>query len=128
VYIGVATGIEREFDCICAIGWHRRSLLSLFGQAAEIGVGLPWVRKEDYAAFFHIEDTHGLPTTWEKLIEFSEEAENGFQSDGMIVERVYIDPETFPDWGRRNGVGVNSQGRMRFAGMAVAEKYGRNQR
>jgi hypothetical protein len=112
-------GVESQLGC--------RTMTTIYDYHPR-AAGLPWVRKEDYAAFLRIcEDAHGLPTTWEKFIEFSEKAEKGFQTDGMIVERVYIDPETFPDWCRRNGVGVNSQGRMRFAGMAVAEKYGRNQ-
>jgi hypothetical protein len=89
--------------------------------------GLPWVRKEDYAAFLDImEDADGLPDTWERFVELSEKAERGLKADGMIVERVYIDPDTFPDWCGSNGVRVNSKGRMKFAGSVVVEKYGRN--
>lgn len=89
-------------------------------------VGLPWCREEDYAAFLAIcEDANSLPSTWEKFIKASEKAEQAWKAQGYIVERAYIDPETFPDWCRTHGVGVNSQGRMRFA--AAAEKHGRNQ-
>jgi len=38
--------------------------------------GLPWVRKEDYAAFLAIcEDADGLPATWEEFVKLSEQAE-----------------------------------------------------
>jgi hypothetical protein len=40
---------------------------------------------------------------------------------------VYIDPDTFPEWCREEGVGVNREGRGKFAGDVVEKKYGRNQ-
>ncbi len=90
-------------------------------------VGLPWVRKEDYAAFLAIcEDAYGFPATWEEFVQFSEEAERSYKANGLIVERAYIDPETFPDWCARNGERVNSHGRMRFAASIAAEKHGRD--
>ena len=91
-------------------------------------VGVPWCRKEDYAAFLLIcEDASGLPTTWEEFVKFSQEAENSYKAEGYIVERAYINPETFPEWCRHQGMGVNSKARMRFAALVVAEKYGGNQ-
>jgi hypothetical protein len=91
-------------------------------------VGIPWCRQEDYSAFLRIcEDADGLPATWQEFVKFSEEAEQSYKGQGYIVERAYIDPETFPDWCRRQGMRVDSKARMRFAGAAVAEKYGRNQ-
>jgi hypothetical protein len=90
--------------------------------------GLPWVRKEDYAAFLAImEDADGLPATWEKFAQLSEEGERAMKADGLIVERANIDPETFPYWCAAHGYGVNSQGRMAFAAEFVGKKYGTNQ-
>jgi hypothetical protein len=91
-------------------------------------VGIPWVRKEDYPAFLAVmEDANGLPATWEAFIKFSEESENGWKAQGYIVERAYIDPDTFPDWCASNGTGIDSNGRMKFAANIANEKHGRNQ-
>jgi hypothetical protein len=91
-------------------------------------VGIAWARKEDYPALLSIfEDADDLPPTWERFIERAEKMEQSYKDQGYIVERVYMDPETFSDWCHTHGVGINSQGRMRFAAVAVAEKYGKNQ-
>jgi hypothetical protein len=91
-------------------------------------VGLPWCRKEDYSAFLAMsEDASELPKTWEQFVKFSEEVESNFLVQGYIVERAYIDPETFPGWCILNGKRVNSKGRMKFAAMFAAQKHGRNQ-
>ncbi len=91
-------------------------------------VGIAWIRKEDYlAALAVFEDGNNLPRTWERWEQSAKGMEAKFKADGYIVERVYIDPETFPDWCRNNGVGVNSKGRIKFAASTVGGKYGRNQ-
>jgi len=90
-------------------------------------VGVPWVRKDDYEAFLLVsEDADQLPETWEKFTQYTKMFENKWKADGYIVERTYIDPETFPDWCAKNGVRVNTEGRKKFAAVVVAEKYGRN--
>jgi hypothetical protein len=90
--------------------------------------GIPWVREEDYAAFLAIcEDADSLPTTWERFVQFSEEAERRFEADGLIVVRAYIDPDRFPDWCRSQGLRVNSQARQQFSAFVAAQQHGRNQ-
>ena len=90
-------------------------------------VGIPWFRQEDYpSAQALFAPTNYLPP-WEEWLNRAEEAERTFKADGYIVERIYIDPDTFPDWCRENGKRIDAQARMDFAGMAVAKKYGRNQ-
>ncbi len=91
-------------------------------------VGVLWCRKEDYAAFLAIcEDADRLPATWEKFAEFSQTAEDSWKAKGYIVERAYIDPETFPAWCAQRGLSIDSKARMTFAASLVSEKYGRNQ-
>ncbi len=90
--------------------------------------GVAWVREEDYPAFLTImEDANGLPKTWEKFVHFCEEAERSYRADGLIVERTYIDPETFPGWCASHGHRINSKARMAFAAELVGKKYGTNQ-
>jgi hypothetical protein len=90
-------------------------------------VGIGWFREEDYpAAQALFKPTNYLPP-WEEWLKRAEAMENDFKVQGYIVERVYIDPDTFPDWCRERGKRIDAQARMDFASMVVAEKYGRNQ-
>ena len=89
-------------------------------------VGMAWFREEDYPALVSVlEDGHKYDS-FKQWLQRAEELEAKFKSEGYIVERVHIDPETFPDWCRKNGVGINREGRTKFAAEVVAEKYGRN--
>ncbi|HEX4113825.1 MAG TPA: hypothetical protein VH020_14935 [Stellaceae bacterium] len=91
------------------------------------GVGVPWVRKEDYEAFLLIsEDAQHLPETWEKFVLYTEMSEQKWKAEGYVVERTYIDPETFPDWCAAHGCRVDTEGRKRFAASVVADKYCRS--
>jgi hypothetical protein len=91
-------------------------------------VGIAWFRKEDYPALLSIfEDGDKFTRIWEEWEKGAKELEDRFKADGYIVERAYIDPDTFPDWCQREGVSVAREGRNKFAASFVAEKYGRNQ-
>jgi hypothetical protein len=90
--------------------------------------GIAWIREEDYSALIRIfEDGHKFEGGWKEWEQQAKKAEAEFKSQGMIVERVYIDPDTFADWCSRNGVGTGRDGRMKFGADFVAKKYGRNQ-
>lgn len=87
-------------------------------------VGIPWFRKEDYSTAQRLfKPTNYLPP-WEKWLKRAEEMEQGWKTQGYIVERVYIDPDTFGDWCIGNGKRIDAQARMDFAALAVKEKYG----
>lgn len=90
-------------------------------------IGLAWFRKEDYPALRRIfEDGHKMPTTWKEWLEGAEEMEERAKAQGVIVERVYFDPDTFPAWCAAQGVPVDRQGRHAFIGLTLAGKH-RNQ-
>jgi hypothetical protein len=56
-------------------------------------------RKEDYPALLTIfEDGRKMPRTWEEWLKQAEKAEQKMEIQGYMTERVYIDPDTFPDW------------------------------
>ena len=58
--------------------------------------GIAWFREEDYpAAQGLFKPTNYLPP-WEEWLERAEEFEKQFKAQGLIVERVYIDIDTFP--------------------------------
>jgi hypothetical protein len=88
-------------------------------------IGISWFREEDYAAIRAIsEDGHKMPSKWKDWLKGAEEMEQKAIQSGKVVERVNIDPDTFPDWCKKNGVGVNRQGRHKFIAMAVGPKHG----
>jgi hypothetical protein len=88
-------------------------------------IGVSWFRKEDYDAIRKIsEDGHRMPDRWEDWLKNAEEKERKVIKSWQIVERVYIDPDTFPDWCRANDVGVSREGRHKFVVTTLAAKYG----
>jgi hypothetical protein len=89
-------------------------------------VGIAWFREEDYAAAqLLFKPTNYLPP-WEEWLKRAQELESLSQAQGLIVERVYIDLDTFPDWCDRNGKRIDAQARIDFAVEFVAKKYDRS--
>lgn len=87
-------------------------------------VALPWMRREDYAALRALfEDGHKFESRWEDWHERAKKIESDCFAKGFIVERVYLDPNSFVEWCRQNGAGADDHGRMKFAAAAVAPKY-----
>jgi hypothetical protein len=90
--------------------------------------GIAWIREEDYPTIIGVfEDGHKFEGGWKEWEQRAKELQAEFESQGMIVERVYIDPDTFADWCTRNSVGTGRDGRLKFGADFVAKKYGRNQ-
>jgi hypothetical protein len=87
-------------------------------------VGIAWFREDDYPALLKIfEDADKLVPTWNQWIKLAEKAEKRLKDEGHMTERVYIDPDTFPDWCRKEGLSIGSHARNKFAATVVAEKY-----
>jgi hypothetical protein len=87
-------------------------------------VGIAWFRKDDYPALLKIfEDADKFAATWDEWIKRAEKAEQRLKNEGHMTERVYIDPDTFPDWCRKEGLSIGSHARHKFAASVVAEKY-----
>src|SRR5437764_1121087 len=83
-------------------------------------IGIPWCREEDYGAFVAIfEDAKDLPTTWDDFADLMKRAEQDWEAKGRNVQRVYIDPRTFPAWCKNKGYRVDAKARVRFAFEAV---------
>jgi hypothetical protein len=90
-------------------------------------VGILWFRQEDYPALRAImEDADQMHDTWEEWRKAAEESERHVKAQGHLTERIYIDPETFPDWCADHRLGLNQEARQRFAGSMIAQKH-RNQ-
>ncbi len=87
-------------------------------------IGIPWCREEDYDAFRSLfEDFYDLAATWAQFAKTAEDAEPDYQQRGAIVERVYIDPDTFPKWCASQGRRVNASARHRFAWLVAQQRH-----
>lgn len=88
--------------------------------------GMAWYKsEEDYERLKSIfTDSHKLPPTYSDWLSKAELGFKELTSNGHIVEKVYVDPDTFPAWCRSHNFGVDAQGRTAFASEFVAKKYG----
>lgn len=101
--------------------------MSVFNDPRPRAIGVTWFREEDYQSIRAIsEDSHKMPREWKEWLKGAEEMEKKAIQSGKIVERIYIDPDTFPRWCKNHGVGINREGRHKFVAVALAAKY-RNQ-
>jgi hypothetical protein len=88
-------------------------------------VGAYWIKEEDYAALLSIfPDANKMPPSWKDWLKVAEEMKRGLEAYGHVVMRVYIDPNTFPDWCAANGWDLGAEGRKQFIAAAVTERYG----
>lgn len=79
----------------------------------------------DYPRLLAIfEDAGEMHDTWEEWEASGKKVEERLKAQGHVVERVYIDPDTFPDWCRKAGVGIVGSARSRFSAETVAKKHG----
>ncbi len=89
--------------------------------------GIAWYRQEDYAKIKKIMVDHRkLPDTYKKWLKSAKNTLDHLVAQGHLVEKAYIDPDTFPDWCGQRGLDVDAKARMDFANEFVAIKY-RNQ-
>jgi hypothetical protein len=88
-------------------------------------VGAYWIKEEDYPALLKLfSDSNRMPPTWKEWLKIAEEMEAGLKAYGHVVMRVYIDPNTFPDWCAVHGTSPGGEGRKIFVAAAVKERYG----
>lgn len=87
-------------------------------------IGLPWFKKEDYAAFREISaDASDMHDSWEEWLEHSQKLEAGIKAQAGNVERVYLDPTAFVAWCKANGMIADSKGRQTFVATVISAKY-----
>ena len=84
-------------------------------------IGMAWFRSaEDFAwARREFIDGHGLPATFEEWQRKAKAVLERLRASGQTVERVMIDPATFPAWCRENGFEMTSQARQHYSATMV---------
>jgi hypothetical protein len=87
-------------------------------------VGVTWFREEDYPALLEIfEDADKMLRTWKEWLKRAERMEKLAKAQGYNTERIYIDPDDFSNWCRREGLHVNGESCQKFVIETVAAKY-----
>jgi hypothetical protein len=88
-------------------------------------VGMAWYRREDWNELRRIfTDADILHDTYEKWLYSALKIESTAKRFGHRVERVVIDPATFPDWCRERGLATNAEARTRYATEVAGRKHG----
>lgn len=88
-------------------------------------VGVVWYRREDYGRILAImADADKLPATWDKWFYSADKLVRHLTKQGAIVEKVQIDPETFPAWCAARGLNLDAEARNRFSAEAVGRQHG----
>ena|ERR1035438_6832510 len=79
-------------------------------------VGVTWYRPQDYArlkAMFP--DGARLPDTFEGWLKSALNVCDKLTSEGFVLVKAYIDPDTFPEWCRSHGTEMDAKARANFA-------------
>ncbi len=75
-----------------------------------------WYKEEHWESLKALfDDADMLPETYEDWLRRAEEMQAKVQAAGDMVIKVYIDPETFPEWCEKKGVKMNAEARSQLA-------------
>lgn len=75
-----------------------------------------WYKKEHWDTLIKMfTDAHLLPKTYEDWLARAEEMQAKVQAAGDAVIKVYIDPETFPEWCQKKGLQMDAEARSQLA-------------
>jgi len=88
--------------------------------------GMAWFRREDYDRLRNsvFEDGDVLHDTYAEWFKAAKNGESRLRSQGHLIERVYIDPDEFPQWCAVRGLKVDAKARTKYAAFVVAQKHG----
>jgi hypothetical protein len=87
-------------------------------------LAMTWYRREDWDQLITIfEDAHLLPPTYEEWQERAEAGRQRYESNGAVVEKIYIDPQNFPAWCRKRNLKADAEARTRYANELVSLRY-----
>lgn len=94
----------------------------MFGRVRPQAVGIPWYRRETYAAVrARMVDADVLPETFEKFLYSALKIEKQIRAKGVPTIRVDLDTEEFAAFCRERGLHLNAEGRSTYASFVAAE-------
>lgn len=75
-----------------------------------------WYKEEDWQQLREMfADSDSLPETYADWLQRAEKMKEQVQADGDAVIKVYIDPQTFPQWCRDKGLRMDAEARSQLA-------------
>ena len=81
-----------------------------------IGQAMVWYREEHWAQLKELfEDGDLLPESYGDWLVRAEQMKQEAEAAGDAVIKVFIDPETFPDWCASKEIPMNSEARSQLA-------------
>ena len=84
--------------------------------------GMAWYREDTFTrlrAMF--EDGDKLHRTYKEWLVAAEAGRKSYESQGIRVICVDIDPDNFPEWCKANGMKLNAEARIKFANVRAYE-------
>lgn len=85
-------------------------------QAAPAIRAMVWYKEEHWETLFEMfDDSHLLPPTYKEWLVRAEEAEQKAKDEGIAVVKVFIDPDTFPEWCEKKGKKMDADARSSLA-------------
>jgi hypothetical protein len=87
-------------------------------------IAMTWYRRDDWEQLRAIfADAHLLPADHDQWLQRAESQRRMYEEKGVVVEKVHIDPQTFPEWCRKRALKIDAEARTRYANELVACKY-----
>jgi len=75
-----------------------------------------WYKEEHYEELLTLfADTHLLPLTYQDWLTRAEEKKTEVETNGNQVIKVFIDPETFPEWCKKKNLPMDANSRSQLA-------------
>jgi len=83
-------------------------------------IGIAWYHEADYNGLREMfEDGRLLASTYQEWLEISDGLVEFLESQGVVVEKVYITPENFPIWCGDHELRLNNKARGKFVASVV---------
>jgi hypothetical protein len=83
--------------------------------------GLVWYKRKEYETLRRLfTDGDSLPALYDDWLKSAERVLRVLRNDGHAFRKVYIDPNTFPQWCAARGLEPDAKARSRFGAEAVA--------
>ena len=84
-------------------------------------VGVAWYTRESYEKLLPLwADRERFDPSFDKWLDAAERFLDKLRQSGQAFQKVYIDPDTFPEWCARRSLDLNAQARIDFASEFVA--------
>ena len=87
-------------------------------------VGVTWYKREDYDALKRLyKDGDAISDTFDEWQREADRVMEELKGKGLVFEKVYLDPDTFPAWCADKGLEMDATARSQYATEAVRKAH-----